>query len=689
MENTMLFSPMNIGKLEIKNRLVMSPMLMDFGQFDGRATQQMIDYYEQRAKGGTGLIITEITRINDVTGASSFGQLGMSHDYQIESVAKLAKSVQKHGAKLFVQLHHPGRQNLGVLIGTVPPSIISDKIMPFYKPLLYKIVPTFAKLMNYDLVPRVISPSKSERAYFSACKNRQMRKSEIKKIQNQFIEAAVRVQKSGADGVELHSAHGYLLQQFLSSVTNQRDDEYGGSLENKMRFILEIIAGIKEKCGTDFPIIVRLSVDECYDKIGQAGKGYTLEEGIEMAKMLEKSGIDAIDVSSAGYDTFNYWLEPTTFDCGWRAYMAAEVKKAVKIPVIAANLIRSAAQAETQLQNGTQDFISLGRPHIADPHWANKVKSGNEEDVKRCICCLRCFESMQHNAYIGDHGYCAVNPFVGNETYKLNENGDGKTVVIVGSGVAGLTCAELLLKRKFNVVVLEKTDKVGGQIKLATAPPNKEKLNWCVEDLHTACQKLGADIRLNFTADEKNMLEFNPYAVIIATGVTPIKPASIKGVDKDFVCCVDEVLSGEAKIENKKVTVIGSGMTGLETAEYLCEKGNKVSVVEMSDELAPGTWMQHKDDILPKLEQYNTKFYVGEKLVEILDGSIKIQNVKTNITQEIATDFVVLSLGVKSYTSIYDDVKAKHDKVFLVGDANKTGRIADATRDAFELVCKL
>ncbi|MFI3141251.1 MAG: FAD-dependent oxidoreductase [Clostridia bacterium] len=689
MENKMLFSPLNIGKITIKNRLVMSPMLMDFGQFDGKATDELIAYYEERAKGGTGLIITEITRVNDVSGASSFAQLGMSHDYQIESMAKLAKSVQKHGAKLFVQLHHPGRQNLGLLVGTVPLSIMCDKVIPFYESLLYKIVPTGKKLMEHDLVPRVVSPSACDRAYFSEGKNRGLSIKGIKAIQKQFIQAAVRVQKAGADGVELHAAHGYLLQQFLSPVTNQRDDEYGGKLENRMRFLLEIISGIRTYCGKDFPIIVRLSVDECYNKIGQIGKGYTLDEGVKMAKILEKAGIDAIDVSSAGYDTFNYWLEPTTFKCGWRAYMAKAVKEAVNIPVLAANLIRSAEQAESQLQDGTQDFVSLGRPHIADPHWAKKVEENREEDVKRCICCLRCFESMQHNAYIGDHGYCAVNPFVGKEEYKLEQNGNGRTVVVVGSGVAGLTCAELLLKRGFKVVVLEKDDTIGGQIKLATAPPNKEKLNWCVEDLHTSCQKLGVDLRTRFAATASNVLEFNPYAIIIATGVHPLRPKSIKGIDKDFVYSVDDVLSGKVSLENKKVVVVGSGMTGLETCEYLCEKGNSLSVLEMSKDIAPGTWMQHIDDILPKLKKFGTEFYLGEKLVEITDSGLKIQNVDTDKTSEISADAVVLSLGVRSNTSIYDEVRKNHSMVFLAGDAHKPGRIADATRDAFELVCTI
>ena len=478
-----LFTPIKIGNVEIKNRLVMAPMLMDFGQFDGRTTEMLMDYYEERAKGGTGLIITEITRVNDRTGGAAFAQLGMSHDYQIEGMSELAERIHSHGAKLFVQLHHPGRQNMGLLIDTLPLSIACDKALPFFKDMLYKVVPAGKMLMEKHIVPRVVSPSKCENSYFSDGNNRGLRKSEIKALIKDFIAAAVRVKKAGCDGVQLHASHGYLLQQFLSPNTNKRTDEYGGCLENRMRFILEIIEGIKKECGEEFPIIVRLTVDECYEKVGQKGKGYTLEEGVEMAKRLEKAGVDAVDVSSASYDAFNYWLEPTSFECGWRKYMAAAVKKAVSIPVIAANLIRSPEQAEAQLQEGTQDMISLGRPHIADPHWANKVYEGREEDVKRCICCLYCIESMQNNAYIGDHGYCAVNPFVGSESYTLPENGNGKEIVVVGSGPAGLTAAELLARRKFKVTLFEKENVLGGQIDLAVKPPHKDKLYWCIEDL--------------------------------------------------------------------------------------------------------------------------------------------------------------------------------------------------------------
>lgn len=689
MDYKKLFEPMKIGKVEIKNRIVMAPMLMGFGQFDGTVTEKMADYYEERAKGGAGLIITEITRVNDVTGASAFGQLSMSHDRNIDSAKMLADRIHKHGAKLFIQLHHPGRQNLGLLIGTVPLSIGMDKAFPFYNKLLYTIVPAGKVLMEKHIVPRVVSPSKCERSYFADSVNKALSAKQIKVLINQFIDAAERVQKSGADGVELHAAHGYLIQQFLSPNTNKRTDEYGGSLENRMRFLLEIIAGIRKRCGKDFPIIVRLTVDECYSFIGKKGKGYDLAEGVKMAKRLEQAGIDAIDVSSAAYDTFNYWLEPTSFKCGWRAYMAAEVKKNVSIPVLAANLIRSPEQAVSQLKDGVQDFVSLGRPTIADPHWVQKVEQGRPEDIKRCICCLYCIESMMNNAYKGSHGKCSVNPFVGREALELKKDGDGRTVVIVGAGPAGLMSAELLGKRGFKPIVIEKGTQSGGQLLLAAAPPDKEKFLWCIEDLETAAKKNGAEFVFNTEATADIIKSYNPYAVIFATGAVPVKPKSIAGSELDNVYTPDQILTGEVALKDKRVAVIGSGMTGLETAELLC-KDNSVFVVEMADEIAPGTWMQHKDDVIPKLKEHNVEFYTGRMLTEITADKIKTKGTKKNAPVQLADcDAVVLSLGVRSEKSIYDDIKAEMKNVYVIGDADKTGRIADATNAALDTVLKI
>lgn len=685
MKYDLLFSPMKIGNVEIKNRVVMAPMLMGFGTFNGDATEQMINYYEERAKGGTGLIVTEITRVNDLTGASSFGQLSASKDRNIPSIKKLAHRVQKHGAKIFVELHHPGRQNVNLMINTVPISVAFDKIMPgnSYSKLLYgSIVPIGKKLVEKDLFFKTVSPSETDKSKFAESKNRELTVKEIKKIISQFGDAALRVKKADCDGVVLHASHGYLIQQFLSPATNKRSDAYGGSLENRMRFLLEIIDDVRAKCGKDFPLVVRLTVDEMYDKIGQNGKGYSLDEGLKMAKILNDKGIDAIDVSSASYDTFNYWLEPTTFECGWRKYLAEEVKKVVDIPVIAANLIRTPQQAEKQLEDGIQDFISLGRPQIADPYWCQKAKEGRENEIKRCVCCLYCFESMMYGAYEGDHGYCSVNPLVGRETETFPKNGNGKKVVIVGAGVAGLTAAELLAKRNFDVTVLEKENKAGGQINLADKPPHKAKLHWCVEDLEVNAVKNGAKIEYGVLADKELIKSYNPEYIIIATGGNAVHP---KAFDKPNVVTVTEVLNGKVKLENSKVCVIGSGMTGLETSELLVEQGNKVTIVEMADKIAPGAWFQQLDDALPKLRAADSVFLTSTKLADIKENGIIVNDLKTGVTSEIECDKVVLSMGVRPDDSLYSEIKDEFKNVYKIGDCVKTGRIFNATQDGYNI----
>lgn len=681
-----LFTPGKIGNVELKNRIVMPPMMLGFGQFDGTPTEEMMDYYEERAIGGTGLIITEITRVNDFSGASAFAQLAISHDYHIAPLKEMIDRIHRHGTKLFVQLHHPGRQNLGLMMGTVPVSVAMERIMgKAYDRMFYKIAPIGKKLMEKDLVLKTVAPSKSPRAYSAESLNREMSVHEIKKIIQQFVDGAVRAKKAGADGVELHAAHGYLIQQFLSPYTNQRTDEYGGSLENRMRFLLEILQGIKNACGKDYPVIVRLTVDECYKEIGREGIGYTLKDGVKMAKMLDEVGVDAIDVSSAGYDTYNYWLEPTSFEPGWRKYMAAAVKKEVSVPVLAANLIRSAKQAEEQLEDGIQDFVSLGRPHIADPHWTNKVKEGREDEIKRCICCLYCMESMQHNAYCGTHGNCSVNPMLGHEKDRLTKNGNGRTVAIVGAGAAGLTAAEILGKRGFKPIVLEKQAQAGGQLQLANKPPLKDKINWCIEDLVHAAEKNGAEIRYNTVADEKTIADLAPYAVIVATGGLAVKPRSIPGTDLPTVCTTTEILDGSVKLNGKKVAVIGSGMTGLETAEMLCEQKNHVILVEMADTVAPGTWMQHVDDCMPRLKAAGTEIITGHRLSAITPGKIELNKTGTENLRLVDADYVVLSLGVRSDNALYESIKDKFSRVYVIGDAEKTGRIADATAAGYKV----
>lgn len=688
---TKLFSEGKIGNVTLKNRIVMSPMVLGTGGLDGTPGEQMMQYYEERARGGVGLIITEATRVDEKHGPLAPRQLAMSKDRHIEPFARMVKRVHRHGTKIFCQLHHPGRQNLSLLVATWRMSEAIGRHWHGYWNIFFQVAQHAELVEKTGILPPVTAPSPVP-CRLQKQKTRALKTEEIKELVIEFGAAARRVQLAGADGVELHGAHGYLIQEFLSPYTNRRTDEYGGSFENRMRFITEIIAEIRRQCGKDFPIIARISVDEFYREIGDpVDEGITLDEGIRIAKKLEEYGIDAIDVSSASYETMNYWLEPTSFQTGWRSYLAKAVKENVSIPVLAANLIRSPGQAEQQLEEGIQDFISLGRPLLADPDWANKAKSGHPEDVRRCICCLWCFESMLNDAVRNKPGQCAVNPRTCREVgipKEPKKDGDGRIVAIVGAGPAGLTAAEMLGKRGFQPIVFEKMPFTGGQLQLADKPPRKEKIDWCFEDLERAARKAGAEIRLNTEADAASLKELQPYAVIVATGGDAVHP-SIPGADQPHVCTVTEILNGSVKLEGKAVAVIGSGMTGLETADLLAEQGNQVTIVEMADEIAPGTYHQHTDDILPRLQSLGVEILTGWKLACVGQKDITLEPSCGGAQIQKPAQQVVMSVGVRSNNGLYEKIKNQFERVFLIGDAKKIGRIAQATHDAYDLARKM
>lgn len=680
-----LLSPMKIGTLTIKNRVVMTAAEFSLGQADGTPTPKLLDYYEERAKGGIGLIIPGICRVNDMYATSLFTQLAMSHDYQIEPMRELVARVHKHGAKLGIQLHHPGRQGYCSTVNMLPLLLPVTKRFPKIMDTLYGATPAFLKLEENGICQPVAAPSVCERSYHVPSPMRAMTKWEVKSTINDFINAAVRCQKAGVDLVELHAAHGYLLQQFLSPNTNKRTDEYGGSFENRMRFLTEIIKGIREKCGRDYPLMVRLSVDEMYAYIGKPEKGYNLKEGKRIAKRLEELGVDAIDVSCACYDTYNYWLEPTTFDPGWRSYLAKEIKETVDIPVVAANFIRSPEQAERQLKEGCQDFIGSARSFICDPHWVRKVEEGRPEEIKRCIGCLHCIKSFTANGAVGQNGECALNPAVGRERQdsQIQKDAGSRPVIIVGAGPAGLMAAEVLARRGFSVTVLEKEEKAGGQVTIAAACPDREKLYWSIDDLLANVKKLGVTIRYNTEATAELILAMNPYAVFIASGGTPLIPESIKGSDLPHVCTAPEIIQGITVPEEKNVVIVGSGMTGLETAEILAEHRNHVTIVEMASEIAPGTWFQLVDDVMEHLETTDTEILTGKRLMKITPDSVIVEDVKTCRLSSIPADHVVLSVGVRPAGRLYQELKPKFHNVCVIGDAKKSGTIADAVHDAY------
>ena len=688
----MLFSPMKIGTMTVKNRTVMAAAEFSLGQPNGKPTERMMDYYEERAKGGAGLIIPGICRVNDMGGASTFTQLAMSHDYHIEPMRAFIERIHKYGAKLCIQLHHPGRQGMASATNSLPLVIpIADRFPGVMKPI-FKCTPLLLGMEAKGICFSMQAPSKVELAKHGATRMHAMSKKEIHNLISDFIEAAVRCQKAGVDCVELHAGHGYILQQFLSPHTNRRTDEYGGSFDNRMRFITEIIEGIRARCGRDFPLTVRLTVDEMYARVGRPGVGYDLETGKQIAKRLEELTVDAINVTSGCYDAYNYWLEPASFEPGWRKYLAREIKSVVSIPVIAASFIRSPEQAEQQLEEGDQDFVASARAFICDPHWVRKAEEGHPEDIRRCIGCLHCIKSFMHNAGVGQPGECALNMSIAQERayFNMPRDGEGRKVVVIGAGPAGITAAETLARRGFAVSVYEKNEAPGGQVTTAAACPDRGKLYWAIEDLTTAAKKAGAEIFLGkeLTAEEIKALE--PWAVVVATGAEPVRPWSIAGIEGENVFTAPEIIHRRKVIENAGVVVAGSGLTGLETAEILAAGGNKVTVVEMAKELAPGAWFQMVDDALARLQGTDTTCMTGTRLVSVEADGVTVEDVKTKTTRKLPADYLVLALGVRPTGRLAEELaKLGVERVYAVGDANKSGTIADACHSAYDTVMNI
>jgi len=699
MEYPKLFSPMNIGSVQIKNRLVMTAMCVGLARHDGAVSDALAAYYEERAAGGTGLIITECSRVNETDAVAYPSMLSMSHDRYIEPLRRAVERVHAHGARMFVQLYHPGRQNVALFPTVWQFNERMARVFPSYWDLYFKVAgkfdasaiddPKTAKRMEKYMKPLLAPSAVPCGLADNPIRNQKtvpMTILQIKTLIGQFREAAGRAKKAGADGVELHAAHGYLIQQFLSSYTNRREDEYGGSLENRMRLLKEIIQGVREECGSDFPISVRLSVEEFYDMIGYPGQGILLDEGVEMAKMLESFGVDVLNVSSGSYDTAQTSCEPISFPPGWRKYLAKAVREQVKIPVIAANLIRTPEQAEEQLAEGTQDFIAMGRSYLSDPEWAKKAMEGRSEDINRCICCLRCMEAFQENIMNGRPVECAVNPRACRESiysHTLPRDGGQRPVVVVGAGPAGLTAARELAARDFKVTVLERGPAPGGQLILAKAPPLKEKIGWLIEYLTHQAIRQGADIQYNINADKEIIDSFHPYAVFLATGGEAAAPG-IPGSESDAVMTVTPILTGERKYSGREIAVVGSGMTGLETAELLVDQGNTVTIIEMADKIAPGAYPVNSSDVIERLKKGGVRFLPGRKLERIGSGMLYLTR-KDGVPEEIRTDVTVLAIGVRSSNTLEKECGGHFLRLYPIGDAVKPGRISNATGSAFRL----
>ncbi|UWG96675.1 FAD-dependent oxidoreductase [Dehalobacter sp. DCM] len=646
-----LFATGKIGTLDLKNRIVMTPMGNALSNTDGTVSEELIAFYAARAKGGVGLIFTEVARINDENGVANRHQMSAASDKHIPGLKKLAAAVHENGGKIIVQINHPGRQGITALNGNKPMLAPSD-------------VP--CRMVQQDTHPMTIS--------------------EVEAVIRDFVAAAWRIQQAGIDGVELHGAHGYLINQFLSPYTNKRTDQYGGNLENRMRFLEEIVLGVRAKCGKDFPLIVRLSVDEILNYAGVQDTGLTLDEGVRIAERMEQLGVDAIDVSSGIYETMNVAWEPSSFAQGWKLHLSEAVKKAVKIPVIGVSVIREAAFADKIIGEGIMDFAGSARQHFADSEWAIKAQENRAHEARLCISCLHCMESLTKADMTGEPAECAVNAMAGRELKysDIKEDGAGRVVVVIGAGPAGLEAARVLAMRKFKPIVFEKSSQVGGQLELANKPPFKDKITWLINYLKIQAEKLGIEIRLNTAPTVEAIKTLNPYAVFVAQGSKPILPGAITGLDGKNVFTPPDILTGKVQLYNQNIAVVGSGMTGLETADLLAEKGNKVTVFEMADNIGPDLFFQNLIDIMMRLGKAKVPTLAKHKLVKI-DGSIAtFELLAEGKTQEFEFDYFVVSLGMRANTQFVEEIVRNFERVRVIGDADKPGRIRSAIAGGFD-----
>ncbi|MDR2197507.1 MAG: NAD(P)/FAD-dependent oxidoreductase [Coriobacteriales bacterium] len=656
----MLFSPIRIGSITSPNRLVMTAMGNHMAAPDGEASDIDIAFYAERAKGGVGLVITECLTIDHEHGKGNFGQMSADNDRFIPGLTRLADAVHAHGSLIVGQIYHPGRQGIAEMNGLESmPSASATECQAVHQP------------------------------------THEMSTSEIDEMVARFAAAARRLKDAGFDAVELHGAHGYLINQFLSPYTNKRTDEYGGTLENRMRFLAEIIAAIKVSCGADYPILVRLSVDEHLDYVGLPQEGIHLPEGVQMSVRCEELGIAALDISSGIYETMNTAWEPVGFDEGWKIDGPAAVKAAVTIPVIAVAVIRNPSYAESVLVEGKADMIGSARQFFADAYWGAKARQGRDDEIRRCISCLHCMEMLFEADMTGATVGCAINyqagreEAFGEEALQARADGAGRTVVVIGAGPSGLEAAIVAARRGFRTVLFERNEKPGGQVLLASVPPKKEKMLWLIEQQAALLDKYGVETRYDSTPTLEDLKALDPWAVIIAQGSRPILPRSIEGLDGKNVYTPPQILTGEVVLENRNVGVIGSGMTGIETAEYLASQGNRITLFEMVDEIGPGLFMQNLQDIMTRLAPHNPGLYPRHKLVRLEGNTAVFEKTDTGEIVEYHFDDFVVSLGVASNNALVEEISATWERTYVVGDALKSGRLEPAISSGYKTAFEL